>query len=91
MVSLAICAARWLVYDTTRTRYFHAYSCDTYILVVRCTKQSKDAVRSLVLLLVTGVRADAKYSNSHDFIRMYVRIVTLDFSLKCFIFLVGMW
>ena len=36
---------------------------------------------SLVLLLVTGVRADPKYSYSYD-IRMYVRIVTFDFSLK---------
>ena len=39
-------------------------------------------VWSLVLLLVTGVRADPKYSYSYDIIRMYVRIVTFDFSLK---------
>ena len=52
-------------------------------------KQNKDAVWSLVLLLVTGVRADPKYSYSYDIIRMYVRIVTFDFSLKYFIFLVG--
>ena len=39
---------------------FHAYWYDTYIPVVRCTKQNKGAVWSLVLLLVTGVRADPK-------------------------------
>ena len=61
---------------------FHAYSYDTYILVMRCMKQNKDAVWSLVLLLVTGVRADPKYSYSYDIICMYVRIVTFDFSLK---------
>ena len=54
-------------------------------------KQNKDAVWSLVLLLVTGVRADPKYSYSYDIICMYVRIVTFDFSLKYFIFLVGTW
>ena len=42
-------------------------------------KQNKDAVWSLVLLLVPGVRTDPKYSNSYDIIRMYMRIVTLDF------------
>ena len=70
------------------TSYFHAYSYDTYILVVRCMKQNKDAVWSLVLVLVTGVRADQKYSYSHDIIlcTWYVRIVTFDFSLKYFIF-----
>ena len=45
-------------------------------------KQNKVAVWSLVLLLVTGVRADPKYSYSYDIISMYVRIVTFDFSLK---------
>ena len=35
-----------------------------------------------VLLLVTGVRADPKYSYSYDIICMYVRIVNFDFSLK---------
>ena len=51
---------------------FHAYSYDTYILVVRCMKQNKDAVWSLVLLLVAGVRA---YPKLLVFIRyhMYVR------------------
>ena len=73
MVSLAICAASWLVYDVLFLclflffmrlvpGIFHAYSYDTYILVVHCMKQIKDAVRSLVLALVTGVRADPKYS-----------------------------
>ena len=33
-----------------------------------CMKQNKDAVWSLVLLLVTGVRADPKYSYSHGII-----------------------
>ena len=54
-------------------------------------KQNKDAVWSLVLLFVTGVRVDPKYSYSYDIIFMYVRIVTFDFSLKYFIFLVGIW
>ena len=49
-------------------------------------KQNKDAVWSLVLLLVTGVRADPKYSYAYDIICMYVGIVTFDFSLKDFIF-----
>ena len=47
-------------------------------------KQNKDVVWSHVLLLVTGVRADPKYSYSYiyDIIFMYVRIVTFDFSMK---------
>ena len=45
----------------------------------------------LVLLLVTGVRADPKYSYSYDIICMYVRSVTFDVSLKYYIFLVGTW
>ena len=36
----------------------------------------------LVLLLVTGVRADPKYSYSYDIVCVYVRIATFDFSLK---------
>ena len=52
---------------------------------------NKDAVWSLVLLLVTGVRADPNHSHSYDIICMYVRIVTFDFSLNYFIFLVGTW
>ena len=75
MVSLAMCAASWLVYNVLFLCFFvffmrlvrvpdiiHPYSYDTYILVVRCMKQNKDVVWSLVLLLVTGVRADPKYS-----------------------------
>ena len=69
MVSLVICAASSLVYDVLFLcvfvflmrlvpGIFHAYSYDTYTLVVRCMKQNKDTVWSLVLLLVTGVRAD---------------------------------
>ena len=79
------------IFYATHTTYFHAYSYDTYILVVRFMKQNKDAVWSLALLLDTGVRADPKYSYSYDIIRMYVRIVTFDFSFKYFIFLVGAW
>ena len=45
-------------------------------------KQNKDAVWSLVLLSVTGGRADPKYSYSYDIICMYVRIVSFDFSSK---------
>ena len=45
-------------------------------------KQNKDAVCLLVLLLVTGVRADPKYSYSYDIVCVYVRIATFDFSLK---------
>ena len=54
------------IFNATRTYQVHAYSCDTYILAVRCMKQNKDAVWSLVLLLVTGVLADPKYSYSYD-------------------------
>ena len=45
-------------------RIILVYSYDRYIVVVRRMKQSKDAVWSLVLLLVTGVRADPKHSYS---------------------------
>ena len=81
MDSLAICAANWLVHDALFLclfvffmrlvpGIFLAYSYDTYILVVRCMKQkqNKDAVWSLVLLLVTGVRADPNYSNCYIYI-----------------------
>ena len=44
-------------YSTRIPGIFHTLSYDTYILVVRCMKQNKDAVWSLVLLLGTGVRA----------------------------------
>ena len=102
MVSRAICAASWLVYDVLflclfvcfmrlLPGIFHACSYDTYIIVVPCMKQNKDAAWSLVLFSVTGVRADPKYSYSYDLICMYVRIVTFDFSLKKNIFLVGTW
>ena len=102
MVSLAICAASWLVYDVLflclfvffmrlLAGIFHAYSYDTYILVVGCLKQNKDAVWCIVLRLATGVRADPKYSYSYDIICMYVRIVSFHFSLKKIISLVGTW
>ena len=85
MVSRAICAASWLVYDVLflclfvcfmrlLPGIFHACSYDTYIIVVPCMKQNKDAAWSLVLFSVTGVRADPKYSYSYDLICMYVRI-----------------
>ena len=57
-----------------------------------CMKQNKDTVWYLVLLLVTGVRAEPKYSYSYDIIsyvpgiNMCVRIVTFDFSLKYVLF-----
>ena len=54
-----------ILYATRTTGSFRACSYDTYILVVRCMKQNKDTVWSLLLLLVTGVRADPKYSYSH--------------------------
>ena len=62
----------------------HAYSHDTYILVARCMKQNKDAVCSLVLLLVTGVSADPKHSYSYDTICKYVRIVNFLFFIEIF-------
>ena len=49
-------------------------------------KQNKDAVWSLVLLLVTGVRADPKYSYSYDIICMHVKIITFDFIFEIFHF-----
>ena len=103
MFFLAICAASWLVYDVPGIillfvffmrilpGIFHAYSYDTYMLAVRCMKQNEDAVWSLVLLLFTGVRAIPKCSYSYGIMRMYVRNVTLDFSLKKYIFLVSTW
>ena len=48
-------------------------------------EQNDDAVWSFALLLVTGVRAVQKYSYSYDILCMCVKIVTFDFSLKCFI------
>ena len=58
-------------------------------ILVHCTKYEA-AGWSLVLLLLSGVRADPKYSYSYtmvyDIIFMYVRIVTYDVSLKYEIF-----
>ena len=51
-----------------------------------CMKQNKDAVWSLVLLLVTAVRADPKYSYSYDIICMHVKIITFDFIFEIFHF-----
>ena len=53
---------------------FHALSYDTYILVVRCMKRNKDAVWSLALLLVTGVRADPKHSYLCDKISYHLYV-----------------
>ena len=44
--------------------------------------KQNNAVWSLVLLLVTGVRGDPKYSYSYDIICTYVMTITFDFSLK---------
>ena len=86
MVCLAIYAASRLVYDVLLLCLFvflvrlvsyqvfvtRVLIYDTYILVVRGMKRNKDAVWSLVLLLVTGVRADPKFSYSYDTICMYI-------------------
>ena len=62
--------------------FIETHLCKLRGILRSCVKQNKDAVSSLVLLLVTGVRADPKYSYSYDIICMYVRIVTFDFSVK---------
>ena len=81
ITQLLIC----IFYSTLTTGIFNEYSYDTYTLVVRCMKQNKDAVWSL-LLLVTGLRADPQNSYSYDILCMYVRIVAFDFSsnISCF-------
>ena len=48
-------------------------------------KQGCGVVYCKTLLLVSGVRADPKYSYSYGIICMHVRIVAFDFSLKCYI------
>ena len=60
--------------------FIETHLCKLRGILRSCMKQNKDAVWSLVLLLVTGVRADPKYSYSYDIICMYVRIVTFDCS-----------
>ena len=77
MVSLAIRAASWLVYDVLFLCFF--------VFSMRLLP----AVWSLVLLSITGVRADSKYSYSYNTIYMCVRIVPFGFSLKYLSFLVG--
>ena len=62
--------------------FIETHLCKLRGILRSCMKQNKDAVWSLVLLLVTGVRAVPKYSYSYDNIFMYVRLATLDFSLK---------
>ena len=95
MVSLAQYAQQvgWFTtYYSCLYLYFYAYSYDTYIIIVRCTKLNKDAVWSLVQLLVTGVRADPKYSYSHVWYHMYVRedLLLLIFYWNI-LFLVDTW
>ena len=61
-------------------------------IIVRLVRTRTRMIRCGLLyyiLLVTGVRAVPKYSYSYNIICVYVRIVTFDFSLKYFIFLVG--
>ena len=43
-----------------------------------CMKPNKDAMWSLVIVLITGVGAAPRYSFSYDIICMYVRIVLLN-------------
>ena len=62
------------------TRYFHAYSYHTYILVVRCMKQNKDAV--CTTFSCWGACWSKLIVLIYDIICMYVRVVTFDFSLK---------
>ena len=71
--------------------FIETHLCKLRGILRSCMKQNKDAVWSLVLLLVAGVRADPKYSYSYDIICMYMRIVNFDFSLKYFLLLVGTW
>ena len=52
--------------------FIETHLCKLRGILRSCMKQNKDAVWSLVLLLVTGVRADPKYSYSYDIIYMYV-------------------
>ena len=66
--------------------FMETHLCKLRGILRSCMRQNKDAVWSLLLLLVAGVRADPKYSYSYDIICMYVRIVTFDFSLKYLIF-----
>ena len=76
-------------FKRTGTRMIRTYS--SYVVWSK-TKMRCGLLYFEVLLLITGVRADPKYSYSHMMSHdMYVRIVTFDFSLKYFIFLVGTW
>ena len=61
-----------------------------YILAARCMEHIKDAVWSLVLLLIMLIQSTRTHT-LYDIICMYVMIVTYDFSLKYFIFLVCTW
>ena len=62
--------------------FIETHLCKLRGILRSCAKQNRDAVWSLVLLLVAGVRADPKYSYSYDITCMYVRISTFDFSFK---------
>ena len=63
----------------TRTRMIRTYS--SYVV---CNKTRMRFGLLYVLLLVTGVRADPKYSYSYGIICMYVTIVTFDVHLLHF-------
>ena len=73
--TVAICAASWLLYDVLflclfvffATRMICTYCCTWYEAKQGC------GVVSCKLLLVTGVRADSKYSYSYIWYHMYVR------------------
>ena len=62
-----------------RTRMIRTYS--SYVV---CNKTRMRFGLLYVLLLVTGVRADPKYSYSYGIICMYVTIVTFDVQLLHF-------
>ena len=62
--------------------FIETHICKLRGILPSCMEQNKDAVWYLALRLLTGVRAEPKYSYSHDIIFMYVRIVAFNFLLK---------